>query len=52
MVMANLFLNSDIEMAVAHCNFGLRGAESEADEQFVKEWASKMELNAILSTWQ
>ena len=41
MVMANLFLNSDIEMAVAHCNFGLRGAESEADEQFVKEWASK-----------
>ncbi|MCQ2176352.1 MAG: tRNA lysidine(34) synthetase TilS [Bacteroidales bacterium] len=27
--------------AVAHCNFGLRSEESDGDEQFVREWASK-----------
>ena len=25
--------------AIAHCNFGLRGADSDADEQFVRAWA-------------
>jgi tRNA(Ile)-lysidine synthetase-like protein len=27
--------------AVAHCNFGLRGEESDGDEAFVKEWADR-----------
>ena len=28
------------EVAVAHCNFALRGAESDADEEFVRAWCS------------
>ena len=41
MVMASLFLNSgkDIPFAIAHCNFHLRGAESDSDEALVRNWA-------------
>ena len=32
------------EFAVAHCNFALRGAESDGDEQFVREWCSSHDV--------
>jgi len=35
MVMAELFHRAGFNFAIAHCNFGLRGAESNQDEQFV-----------------
>lgn len=38
MVMADLFLKSKIDFAVAHCNFGLRGEASDLDEQLVGDW--------------
>ena len=38
MVMADLFLKSNIKFAVAHCNFGLRGAASDGDERLVRDW--------------
>lgn len=38
MVMADLFLKNNINFGVAHCNFQLRGAEADADEQLVKDW--------------
>ncbi|MDR2425140.1 MAG: tRNA lysidine(34) synthetase TilS [Prevotellaceae bacterium] len=39
MVMAHLFANSEYKCAIAHCNFRLRGAESDDDEQFVRNFA-------------
>lgn len=36
MAMLHLFQKSGFSIAVAHCNFGLRGDESDGDEQFVK----------------
>ena len=39
MVMAELFRRTGFPFAVAHCNFGLRGEESDADERFVRQWA-------------
>lgn len=39
MVMAWLFREAGIEHAIAHCNFSLRGGESDRDEEFVASWA-------------
>lgn len=39
MVMAELFHRAGYNFAIAHCNFGLRGAESNQDEAFVGSMA-------------
>ncbi|MBR1927227.1 MAG: tRNA lysidine(34) synthetase TilS [Bacteroidales bacterium] len=41
MVMADLFAGSSrgVDITVAHCNFHLRGKDSDADEEFVRMWA-------------
>ncbi|HSG67245.1 MAG TPA: tRNA lysidine(34) synthetase TilS [Bacteroidales bacterium] len=41
MAMLQLFAESSYTFGIAHCNFMLRGAESDADEQFVKESAER-----------
>lgn len=40
-VLCELCFQSGYSFSIAHCNFQLRGAESDADEQFVKELAGK-----------
>ncbi len=40
-VMAELFHRAKFKFAIAHCNFQLRGKESNGDEKFVKELAKK-----------
>ena len=41
MVLADLLLKMNVDFVVAHCNFHLRGEESDGDEKFVREYADK-----------
>lgn len=51
MCMAELFASQEepVPFAIAHCNFHLRGEESDGDEQFVRRWAAehKVECHTI-----
>ena len=41
MVLLSLLYKSGLSCGVAHCNFGLRGEESDGDEEFVRETAAE-----------
>jgi tRNA(Ile)-lysidine synthase len=41
MVMLHLLREAGVNLAVAHCNFSLRGGESDGDEAFVKQKAAE-----------
>lgn len=43
-MLAELFNKAGFNFGIAHCNFQLRGKESNKDEEFVKELASKYEV--------
>ncbi|MGY5850594.1 tRNA lysidine(34) synthetase TilS [Salegentibacter sp. F14] len=47
-VLLHLCKEAKLDFAVAHCNFNLRGKESDADERFVKELAQKMGVEVYL----
>lgn len=44
MVLAALLHNAGVTIVLAHCNFGLRGAESDGDEALVKAWAAAQDI--------
>lgn len=44
MVMLDLFVKSSYEISIAHCNFQLRGAESVADEKWIRDYASQHQI--------
>ena len=44
MVLANLFLINNLNFSIAHCNFQLRGKESDGDELFIKKWCSEKDI--------
>lgn len=41
MTMTHLFIQAGYKVGIAHCNFSLRSAESDRDEQMVSEFASE-----------
>jgi tRNA(Ile)-lysidine synthase len=44
-VLFDLFLKAKLNFGVAHCNFQLRGEESDGDEQFVSQLADNQGVN-------
>lgn len=51
MVLCELLRQSGINYAIAHCNFRLRGDESDADETFVEQYATKHGLKFFSARW-
>jgi tRNA(Ile)-lysidine synthase len=48
MVLVHLCHQSKLDFAVAHCNFQLRGEESDEDENFVKSQVEKLQVPIFL----
>lgn len=49
MLMLHLFVNNGFPVAVAHCNFGLRGHESDGDEQFVVDYCDQHNIACYIA---
>jgi len=48
MVLVHLFQKLQLNFALAHCNFQLRGTESDGDENFVREYAKFNNINCFI----
>lgn len=51
MVLLNVFKKLGLEIGVAHCNFQLRGQDSDADALFVEEKAEALQVPFFLQTF-
>ena len=51
MVLLHLFEQSGFEYGVAHCNFRLRGEESDGDERFVREYVQMHGIPSFFETF-
>ena len=51
-VLAHLCQKLDLKVSFAHCNFNLRGAESDADEKFVLELSEDLELEIFIKRFE
>ena len=52
MVLADLLLKTKVDFVVAHCNFHLRGEESDGDERFVREFAEKHGIRCFVKHFE
>lgn len=51
-VLAHLCSKLNLNIALAHCNFNLRGKESDEDENFVIELADNLELEVFIERFE
>ncbi len=52
MVMTELFSRTGIEFGIAHCNFCLRGPESDKDESIVRRFATRLKVRFYSTRFQ
>jgi tRNA(Ile)-lysidine synthase len=52
MTLAHLLHQSGISFSMAHCNFGLRGVESDGDETFVREMARRLDVKVYVRKFE
>jgi len=50
-VLSYLLKKSGFSIGLAHCNFSLRGKESDNDEEFVIDWADKLSIPVFTETF-
>jgi len=50
-VLSFLLKKSGFKIGLAHCNFSLRGKESDGDETFVMDWADKLSIPVFTETF-
>lgn len=51
MVMTHLFQQTDCQIAIMHCNFKLRSADSDQDEEFVQKYADSNSIPFFSKTF-
>ena len=52
MVLADLLLKAKVEFVAAHCNFHLRGEESDGDDWFVRKFAEKRGIQCYVKHFE
>lgn len=52
MVLAYFLKELNINFKIAHCNFKLRGVESDNDQKFVEDWAKKNEIEIFTTKFE
>ena len=52
MVLVDLLLKAKVEFVVAHCNFHLRGEESDGDERYVHDFAEKHGIQCFIKHFE
>ncbi|MBR4147194.1 MAG: tRNA lysidine(34) synthetase TilS [Bacteroidales bacterium] len=52
MVLVDLLLKAKVDFVLAHCNFHLRGEESDGDERFVRDYAERNGLKIYVKQFE
>ena len=52
MVLADLLLKAKVKFVAAHCNFHLRGEESDGDDWFVRKFAEKLGIQCLVKHFE